>query len=69
MKFYLVNEAAELLRCSDSLIYDAVAKGRLSVVRLSGKGLRGKIVIPEEALKQFIDQNTTRQPDLSDELL
>lgn len=67
MKFYLVKEAAELLRCSDSLIYDAVAEGRLSVVRLSGKGLRGKIVIPEEALSRFVEQNTVKPLDDPDE--
>jgi len=52
---------------SSSLIYQAVAEGRLAATRLSGSGRRGKIVISDEALQAFIEANTVRQLSFPDE--
>ncbi|QDV35005.1 helix-turn-helix domain-containing protein [Tautonia plasticadhaerens] len=51
-----VKEAARRLEISPSLAYKLVQEGRLPCVRIGQKGRRGKIVLTEEHLKQFMKE-------------
>jgi excisionase family DNA binding protein len=50
-----VREAAERLEISLSLCYALVEEGRIPHRRLGRKGRRGKIVIREDDLLQFLE--------------
>jgi excisionase family DNA binding protein len=48
------KEAAELVGCSESLIYQLCDERRLLHYRVGGKGRRGKILIAEADLDAFL---------------
>jgi excisionase family DNA binding protein len=52
-----VEEAAERLRVSPSMIYTWCRERMLTCLRLGRPGKRGKIVIPESALVEFEDRH------------
>lgn len=56
MQLYTVAEVAKILRVRKSFVYELVAQGRLRALRLSSRRIR----IPEEALRQFLEQELGR---------
>lgn len=50
IKTYTVQEAAEILRCSKSSVYNLVQNGEICPTTKAGK----KIMIPEVALKSYL---------------
>jgi excisionase family DNA binding protein len=56
-RLLLVSEVAERLRCSQSMIYDHIAQGRLEAYRVGGKkGYR----VSEEQLARFLERQEKR---------
>ena len=51
---YSIPEAAHVLHCSKSLVYDLVKADKLPHVHLSEK----RVVIPMAALEQYLQQQT-----------
>lgn len=49
-----VKEAAERLEISQSLCYTLIGEGRLRCLRIGQAGKRGKVVIRESDLAEFI---------------
>lgn len=50
---FTIHEVAERLKCSDRLVYNLVAEGRLAAIRLREKNIR----VPVNALRDFINRN------------
>ena len=51
---YSVPEAAHLLHCSASILYDQVKVDRFPHVHIS----KGRVVIPKEALERFLKEQS-----------
>ena len=54
-KLYNAKEASERMRISLSLLYKIVSEKRIRAVRIGGRHRRGKVLIPEDAIKDFVD--------------
>jgi excisionase family DNA binding protein len=61
LAYLTVGQVAARLQVSDSLIYQAIAEGRLQAIRLSGNGKRGTYRVTQEALDTFIAASTVQQ--------
>lgn len=57
MKLYRVCEVAQIFRVAERTIYNWIEWGYLRAIKV-GDG-KGTIRIPEDAIKEFIDNNQT----------
>jgi excisionase family DNA binding protein len=48
------KETSQRLHLSKSSVYSLVEEGRLEHYRIGARGKRGKILIPEEAIEEFL---------------
>lgn len=51
-----VKQAAERMEISRSLLYRLLAEGRISCRRIGQRGRRGKIVLDERDVKEFLER-------------
>ncbi len=51
--FFRVSEVAEMLGVSRATAYDLVARGQISSIKLKGRGGRGILRVPADALKKL----------------
>ena len=56
LQFFTVPEVAKILRVKKSYVYELVYTGRINAVRFSERRIR----IPEEAVKEFIEKESTK---------
>jgi excisionase family DNA binding protein len=52
LRLLKVSETAKILRVKKSFVYELIEQGKLKAIRLSERRIR----VPEEALKEFIEQ-------------
>ena len=55
MNLYTVQEVAEQIRASPSLVYRLIERGRLRCIRLGGR--RARIRVAQQDLAEFLDSN------------
>jgi excisionase family DNA binding protein len=63
--FLRISEVADLLGVSRSTAYDLVKRGQISSVRLEGRGGRGILRVPADALRKLARLNPEALPDRS----
>lgn len=51
-----VDEVARMIGVSKATAYDLVNRGKIPSVRLAGRGGRGLLRVPAEALRRMIEQ-------------
>jgi len=54
-----VDEVARMIGVSKATAYDLVNRGEIPSVRLAGRGGRGLLRVPAEALRRIIEERTT----------
>jgi excisionase family DNA binding protein len=60
-----VHQAALLVPTSDSMVYQWVKEKRFDVLRVGGRGRRGRILIDEGVFRAFLESLTVEGDDES----
>jgi excisionase family DNA binding protein len=57
---YRVDEVAQMIGVSKATAYDLVNRNQIPSIRLSGRGGRGLLRVPADALRKLIEERTSR---------
>ncbi len=58
---YRVDEVAAMIGVSKATAYDLVNRNQIPSIRLTGRGGRGLLRVPADALRKMIDERSSAQ--------
>ena len=56
-----VDEVAQMIGVSKATAYDLINRNQIPSIRLAGRGSRGLLRVPADALRKLIDQRSTQE--------